>query len=349
MLNEIKMNFEKIKKKILINDVEFHGYYILLISGIAASILGGFINLSLGFPPLSYIILFIGVIFLNVSLFLFMKNIRKYLIIESTLIYLCYIMIPVLWLYTGGFKGTTIYYSFMLVIIAPAFLKGWRRILHPVIFILLNIVLIYIEIMYPETIYSHNSEKERFFDVILNFPITLLFTSVIIDLILQKYRANHEKLIKVSMYDDLTGVYNRRYIMEYLEFKFSEPENQRINSCVMLLDFDDFKGINDTMGHIYGDKIIKKVGKIISDRLDEQNKLGRIGGDEFVIFIQEADRHKISELCSSILEKVSTELNITLSIGIAFFSNSKDLGELISNADRNLYVAKNTGKNNYKM
>ncbi len=154
--------------------------------------------------------------------------------------------------------------------------------------------------------------------------------------------------------DYLTGLYNKKAITEYAMNECATNPDRIINLCI--LDIDNFKQINDTYGHAFGDKILKEVSEIILEVLGKDGRAGRIGGDEMMLIIEDVEeKADLRVYLKGIRERVEashTDSNgipmVTVSMGIgtfpAFVDNYDDLFNL---ADRMLYRAKNRGKNRY--
>jgi diguanylate cyclase (GGDEF)-like protein len=150
-----------------------------------------------------------------------------------------------------------------------------------------------------------------------------------------------------------TGLLNKKAITDYARQKCSNINN-RINLCI--LDIDNFKQINDTRGHLYGDKVLKDVSSLIISALGDGGKAGRIGGDELMLVIEKAeDKPALRNYLRGIREEVEKRYldangfpMITVSIGAATFPDFADNYETLFNlADRMLYRAKSRGKNRY--
>lgn len=157
-------------------------------------------------------------------------------------------------------------------------------------------------------------------------------------------------LEQLSNVDELTGVYNRRYIYDKLNQLCHKPREENIDVLIMI-DIDDFKFINDTYGHTVGDKIIKKVSECIVDTAGQKSVVGRYGGDEFIIILEDTDIKEAKLFVQKLLAiiKNTTFLNglkITLSGGMAVFDKTEQIDEVLANADRLLYKVKRSGKNN---
>ncbi len=161
-----------------------------------------------------------------------------------------------------------------------------------------------------------------------------------------------EKLEHIAYHDSLTNLPNRRKFIEKLEEEISKDKS----GAVMLLDLDNFKGINDTLGHSYGDKVLIKVAEELENIKDEKMIVSRFGGDEFFALIEgEKDiaiiknyAKKITNIFKNKLTIEGEETYISCSMGITLYPfDSNEVSQLLMNADMAMYKVKNTGKNNY--
>lgn len=158
-------------------------------------------------------------------------------------------------------------------------------------------------------------------------------------------------LIQLSQIDPLTSVYNKETTQAFIEQKLKNKES----AVFLILNVDAFKAVNDNYGHAVGDKVLAQLGKLFKNHFRQTDIVGRIGGDEFIILIQ--DENIAESRIRSLLEKVN-ELKIeelqgftlSISIGIAFApSHGTTFIELYRHADHALYQTKRSGKNNYKI
>ncbi len=157
-----------------------------------------------------------------------------------------------------------------------------------------------------------------------------------------------------SALDPGTGLLNKRAINEYALEKIQECEQEQKSFYLAVVDIDDFKKINDTYGHMFGDSVISKVTEIVQDVLDTRGVMGRFGGDEFMLVIENVeDEERLRRITKTIgkhmqweYEELQDTLKVTTSWGIAKYpDNAASFEELFEKADKALYIAKAKGKN----
>ncbi len=160
-----------------------------------------------------------------------------------------------------------------------------------------------------------------------------------------KYRAN---------YDVLTKIFNRREILRRSEKIYNKVKKDLESYCIMMIDVDNFKNINDTYGHQIGDKVLATVAKTIKESIREDDIVGRYGGEEFIVIVKDDynSNLKMAERIRGNIEKIVINVDenkfikVTSSIGITEMdAKDKTLQQIISDSDKALYEAKNTGKN----
>lgn len=164
----------------------------------------------------------------------------------------------------------------------------------------------------------------------------------------------HHRLYIQATHDYLTGVWNRATIMNFLESELQRGARRNTSTGVLIVDLDHFKRVNDTYGHAAGDEVLRKSASSMQFALRTYDKIGRYGGEEFLIIAPECDWSQImglaQRICDSISEKpVSTPsggIVMTASLGVAVGNTRHDNGSaLIAIADEALYRAKEKGRN----
>ena len=176
----------------------------------------------------------------------------------------------------------------------------------------------------------------------------------IVNQCLEKYKTLMEKerledeVRRLSVTDDLTGLYNHRHFFKTLEAELARLKRQRTSLSLMMVDLDNFKSYNDRYGHLEGDKVLKSVGEIVNHSIRHNVDSGyRYGGDEFAILLIGASMDRamtIAERIRSSIEK-SEFRDITVSIGLSEYRDHLDLEGFVKCADDALYTAKHAGGN----
>lgn len=155
--------------------------------------------------------------------------------------------------------------------------------------------------------------------------------------------------------DELTKIFNKKYIHERLPYEIFESESNNKPLSVIMADIDHFKAVNDTYGHVAGDFVLQELGREFTKQINEsQGWPARYGGEEFLICLRDTDRdsaHNVAEKLRKVLEKKEFKykgntIKLTSSFGCCTFQGQKiSPDELINCADERLYQAKNSGRN----
>lgn len=155
-----------------------------------------------------------------------------------------------------------------------------------------------------------------------------------------------------SSLDALTKVFNRRALDNYLK-SICEKGNLQHEMHLLMLDIDDFKTINDTYGHVAGDKVLIFIANLLRKTLRDGDKVFRYGGEEFVVILNRIDEDVCQQIAGRLLKLVSsnnliykgTTLNVTISIGATVYYDGDTPENLLERADAALYESKSAGKN----
>lgn len=173
----------------------------------------------------------------------------------------------------------------------------------------------------------------------------------------KRIQASKEKIRRLAYHDQLTGLPNRHYLWQKLDREIILAEKRNEILGLIYLDIDEFKEINDTLGHDYGDEVLILVSQKIGDTIRLGDMVARIGGDEFLILIQDAGKienmigiiKKLVRQFKKPLKVKDKEWLITVSIGFAFYPNDgKDVETVVRRADIAMYAAKEEGRNQYR-
>lgn len=165
-----------------------------------------------------------------------------------------------------------------------------------------------------------------------------------------------EKLNYLAYYDALTGLPNKMLFLKHLKESVDNSTKNNTSGALIFLDIDDFKNVNDTLGHDYGDQLLKIISELLKLTLGDERIVSRIGGDEFSILIEKFDnKGELENICHNIRNLFMDPFEIgdkviysTVSIGVTMYPrDNTDLNELLKNADTAMYKSKDSGKNKY--
>ena len=193
--------------------------------------------------------------------------------------------------------------------------------------------------------------------------ITKPFNKAIVKLRIKNYldlKIKNDMLEKLSMYDGLTNIRNRRFFDETFEKTFSEIKRDKKSLAVLMIDIDFFKPYNDNYGHGQGDETLRKVAKALEKTIKRASDfVARYGGEEFVILLKDINKDGVEAVANNLLNairelKITHEFSkienyVTISIGASFYNSNSDVTklELLLKADETLYSVKNSGRNNF--
>ncbi|MFD2706573.1 PAS domain S-box protein [Salibacterium lacus] len=173
-------------------------------------------------------------------------------------------------------------------------------------------------------------------------------------------KSREEKLRSMAMYDDLTGLPNRRFFYQELEQTVKVTQryisSYKSRPALLTLDCDNFKAINDTHGHDIGDKVIKRFAERVQQCLRDADLFSRVGGDEFLILLPNAEKEAdVTMIARRILHALEEPLPIennlltlTTSIGAAFYKKENSVEQWVRESDKALYKAKTSGEDSFR-
>lgn len=159
----------------------------------------------------------------------------------------------------------------------------------------------------------------------------------------------NDKLETLSITDGLTGLKNRRFFIEKLREYLLQYTQTNSPFSLLILDIDHFKTVNDTQGHLIGDKVLIRLAKILTEFFPKEHIIARYGGEEFVVimpFANEEESLNEAELLRSTIQTAKWEIsNITVSIGVATSNPNETTLSILAQADKALYSSKENGRN----
>ncbi|MCG8608138.1 sensor domain-containing diguanylate cyclase [bacterium] len=166
----------------------------------------------------------------------------------------------------------------------------------------------------------------------------------------------YEHTKELSITDDLTGIFNRRYFYQRFEREIQRAKRYKHSLSILMLDLDNFKTYNDINGHIQGDEVLKRVAIVLEKILRKTDLIARFGGEEFIIMLPEISTDQSGQVANKLRQKIEKTTfdheetlpggRITISIGFSVFpQDSREPQKLIQFADEALYRAKSMGRN----
>ncbi|MDR9467105.1 EAL domain-containing protein [Marinospirillum sp.] len=182
----------------------------------------------------------------------------------------------------------------------------------------------------------------------------LQFAAIFSDITDRKRK--EEQIHSLAYYDDLTGLANRRLLLDRLDLSLASAKRHQHKMAVLFLDLDLFKRINDTLGHQAGDEVLKEVARRLETNINDGDSVARLGGDEFTVLVPEVEtlhllETEASRLISALIQPLTImqkTLVVSTSIGISVYPDDGVTAEsLLKHADTAMYRAKETGRNNY--
>lgn len=188
--------------------------------------------------------------------------------------------------------------------------------------------------------------------VVLSLLCTILLT-LSVNMMVNNELLQH--LEKLATTDPLTKISNRR-ATENIMFEETKKKRNKTEFCVLLIDIDDFKKLNDTYGHDVGDKALIHVTRLLSKNIRKKDSFGRWGGEEFLIVLPDTNIDIASSLADRLVNAINknaftscgTSISMSISIGVSQYKEGSTIESVIKNADNALYEAKRNGKNRYE-
>ena len=223
-----------------------------------------------------------------------------------------------------------------------------------------------IKIQFAGKKYDVTSDRMQILDLLVSSFENAVQKNSELNLTVQELKKTQENLIQakdklkeLATHDALTNIYNRRAFEELANkmIALSDRKNRKIT--VFQLDVDDFKSINDSLGHDAGDEVLKSVALKLTNILRKEDIVGRMGGDEFAVVLMDlksddeifAIANKIIESFKKPMNVNNKEISVTFSLGIALSKtgSKNNYSELLKDADLAMYEAKKSGKSQYKI
>ncbi|MBT3056057.1 MAG: GGDEF domain-containing protein [Candidatus Thiodiazotropha sp. (ex Codakia orbicularis)] len=232
-----------------------------------------------------------------------------------------------------GITGT--YWCYSTLILYYFMMSERQAWISNIIFALVNIPLVW-----------HLFETHEAIRFTVTFSLVSAYSAIFLHIIAIQY----SELQKMAITDKLTDVYNRTLLKDSLEQAIHQANRTNTAFTLIIMDVDHFKKINDELGHEIGDHVLMQLGAFLKDFLRDSDKIFRIGGEEFLILLYNTDEANSIDIAEKIrkgIENLSLIPGraVTVSIGVAGLSSVTDWKQWMKTCDKNLYEAKNSGRN----
>lgn len=274
-------------------------------------------------------------------------------------LFLNFFMFPVLFWVTGGVNCGMVFYFLLGLSVAALVLSGKLRTTVLVAAIICDAACIHLGFMYPG-LATELSYEERMMDTSSSFVIVAVFIVAVIIMMSSEYQREHDKVIahsekleRQANTDNLTDLYNQRYLLRKLDAVVAAYNEKELSASIVMFDIDDFKMINDRYGHLCGDQVLFQFGCVLKLTCGEHNFAARYGGEEFIVVLPRGDEEQAFNLAEAIRMSVLsdpvlhglTRGKFSISGGVAQLGSGMAVPDWINLADTRLYQAKKLGKN----
>ncbi len=317
----------------------------LLITSIAAFIVVAIVNVINQRPFANF---FAPVTFAAFTyiLYYFSKNIKYRLVVKlifMTLLTIIYL--PISWVTSPGSFSAMSFYCILLIFVSLILAERPVEFIIPAIGVIEMLFLLHYETLHPEQYNLYVPMPARAFDLSVNFIIVIAVFFIISLTLNHHFDDEHQRLFKISITDQLTKLYNRRYLFQKMEETHYIASKTKRPFSLIMIDINHFKRVNDTYGHAVGDEVLKSLAAVLMHSCRKNDVPSRFGGDEFIVLLPDTDygqanmiAHRITDAFKTTTDTYS-DIGLALAIGITE-NNDLDINQMIQVADDHLYKNK---------
>lgn len=325
-------------------------FIVLAITGCISNIAGFTANAAIfGFTPQTLFCAACALIIIASSLVGFLTG-RTYVATIIILLVLGFVEFPILYISYGA---STAVYMLVAEIGIITFMKPVHRVVMGAAVFVADIAAFVVRSRFPQlNMANDNMELDTLFSFVIAFiGIMVAVAIVIVQFERQAKQLSEmgEELTLAVNTDPLTEIRNRRYLMQYLENQTAQMGDEK--HCAVLIDLDLFKSVNDTYGHVFGDKVLKQFADTVKKNLGENDLIARFGGEEFMILFGTDNEEEIITTMDTISKEYAIfsekekGKEFTFSAGAALYGKNSSITDIFTTADKRLYKAKAAGRN----
>lgn len=325
-------------------------FIVLALTGCISNIAGFTANAAIfGFTPQTLFCAACALVIIVSSLVGFLTG-RTYVATFIILLVLGFVEFPILYISYGA---STAVYMLVAEIGIITFMKPLHRVIMGAAVFVADIAAFVVRSKFPQlNMANDNMELDTLFSFVIAFiGIMVAVAIVIVQFERQAKQLSEmgEELTLAVNTDPLTEIRNRRYLMQYLEKQTAQMGDEK--HCAVLIDLDLFKSVNDTYGHVFGDKVLKQFADTVKKNLGENDLIARFGGEKFMILFGTDNEEEIITTMNTISKEYAIfsekekGKEFTFSAGAAIYSKNSSITDIFTTADKRLYKAKAAGRN----
>lgn len=325
-------------------------FIVLAITGCISNIAGFTANAAIfGFTPQTLFCAACALIIIASSLVGFLTG-RTYVATIIILLVLGFVEFPILYISYGA---STAVYMLVAEIGIITFMKPVHRVVMGAAVFVADISAFVVRSRFPQLNMANDNME---LDTLFSFVIAFIGIMVAVAIVIVQYERQAKQLSEMGEEltlavntDPLTEIRNRRYLMQYLEKQTAQMGDEK--HCAVLIDLDLFKSVNDTYGHVFGDKVLKQFADTVKKNLGENDLIARFGGEEFMILFGTDNEEEIITTMDTISKEYAIfsekekGKEFTFSAGAALYGKNSSITDIFTTADKRLYKAKAAGRN----
>lgn len=325
-------------------------FIVLAITGCISNIAGFTANAAIfGFTPQTLFCAACALIIIASSLVGFLTG-RTYVATIIILLVLGFVEFPILYISYGA---STAVYMLVAEIGIITFMKPVHRVVMGAAVFVADIAAFVVRSRFPQLNMANDNME---LDTLFSFIIAFIGIMVAVAIVIVQYERQAKQLSEMGEEltlavntDPLTEIRNRRYLMQYLEKQTAQMGDEK--HCAVLIDLDLFKSVNDTYGHVFGDKVLKQFADTVKKNLGENDLIARFGGEEFMILFGTDNEEEIITTMDTISKEYAIfsekekGKEFTFSAGAAIYGKNSSITDIFTTADKRLYKAKAAGRN----
>lgn len=325
-------------------------FIVLAITGCISNIAGFTANAAIfGFTPQTLFCAACALVIIVSSLVGFLTG-RTYVATFIILLVLGFVEFPILYISYGA---STAVYMLVAEIGIITFMKPLHRVIMGAAVFVADIAAFVVRSKFPQLNMANDNME---LDTLFSFVIAFIGIMVAVAIVIVQFERQAKQLSKMGEEltlavntDPLTEIRNRRYLMQYLEKQTAQMGDEK--HCAVLIDLDLFKSVNDTYGHVFGDKVLKQFADTVKKNLGENDLIARFGGEEFMILFGTDNEEEIITTMNTISKEYAIfsekekGKEFTFSAGAAIYGKNSSITDIFTTADKRLYKAKAAGRN----